>query len=428
MIDFSVPENIAADLAWADDFVREHVAPLDATFADENVIYDKTHPVHEGYLRPLQQQVKDRGLWATHLSPELGGQGYGQVRLALLNEILGRSLFAPSVFGCQAPDSGNIEILAGFGTPEQQDRFLTPLLDGRISSAFAMTEPQGGADPSLFTTTAVPDGDEWVINGEKWFISSASHAAFFILMAITDPDVPVHRGASMFLVPGDTPGIEIVRRSGMGIEAHGEGNHPYVRFTDVRLPADALMGEAGAGFTIAQERLAGGRLHHAMRTVGALGRCLDMMVERAANRTTRGRSLADNPITRQKIAEAWVELTQFRLQVLHAAWTMDRHGAAGARTEIAGVKVATPGVYQRAVLRTMHLHGALGVSNEMPLVRMLISSVALGVADGPTEVHQATIARALLRDAHDPERHWPSEHLPTRRDAARHLFTSIEGI
>lgn len=427
MIDFSVPDDVTADLQWARDFVREHVEPLDAAFPDENVIYDKSHPIHEAYIRPLQQQVKERGLWATNLPPELGGQGYGQVRLALLHEVLGRSLFAPSVFGCQAPDSGNIEILAAFGTTEQRERFLEPLLDGRICSAFTMTEPQGGADPSQFTARADCDGDSWILNGEKWFISSAPHAAVFIVLAITDPDVSVHRGTSMFVVPADTDGIEVIRRTGLGTEPPETGNHSYLRFRNVRVPLDALLGTEGHGFRIAQERLAGGRLHHGMRTVGALSRCLDMLSERALSRSIRGNPMATHPTTQQQLAEAWVELTQFRLQVLHAAWTMDQLGPEKSRLEVAGVKMATPGVYQRAVLRTMHLHGALGISNEMPLTRMLISSVALGVADGPTEVHHATVAREVLRRSTAEPRTWPSEHLPSRREAAHTLFDPIVG-
>ncbi|PTR28816.1 acyl-CoA dehydrogenase [Rhodococcus sp. OK519] len=416
MTDFAIDPKLSEQLDWIRELVRKEIEPLDLEYGHESVIYDKSHPVHDRRIRPLQERVRERGLWSCHLTPDLGGQGYGQVALAHMNEILGRSAFAPSVFGCQAPDSGNAEILAHYGSDAQRARYLEPLLRGEISSCFSMTEPHGGADPTAFTTRAVLDGDEWVIDGEKWFSSSAAYAAFFIVMAVTDPDAAPHRRASMFLVPADTDGIEIVRHTGLGLEPDGAGNHPYVRYRDVRAPVDGLMGEVGGAFEISQARLGGGRLHHAMRTVGAVQRCLDMVCERALSRTTRGASLARNPVTQQKIAEAWVELTQFRLQVLHAAWVVDTQGARAARREIAGVKIATPHVYHRAVLRTMHLHGALGISNEMPLAKMLLSSVALGVADGPTEVHEATLARDVLAGYLPSPTDWPSEHLPSRRD------------
>ncbi|MBL7502062.1 acyl-CoA dehydrogenase family protein [Frankia sp. CNm7] len=425
MISFEVDPALAAELAWIREFVATEIEPLDLAFGDEEVVYDKAHPVHDRYLRPLQERVRERGLWSCHLTREFGGQGYGQVQLALMNEILGRSAFAPTVFGCQAPDSGNAEILAHYGTLDQRERYLKPLLDGEISSCYAMTEPQGGADPALFTTRAARDGDRWVIDGEKWFSSSFEKAAFTIVMAVTNPDVPVYQGTSMFLVPAGTPGLEVIRRTGLGYDAEGTGNHPYVRYDGVAVPAENLLGGEGQAFVIAQTRLGGGRLHHAMRTVGAVARCLDMLCERALSRTTQGELLARKQLTQQKIAEAWVELTQFRLQVLHAAWCVDTHGAKAARREIAGVKVATPKVYHNAVLRTMHAHGALGISNEMPLARMLLGSVALGIADGPTEVHQATLARDVLKEHRPSEGAWPSEHLPARRQAARARYASL---
>jgi acyl-CoA dehydrogenase len=418
MASFDIEESFAAQLDWTRALVADEIEPLDALYGAEQVIYNKTHPIHDAVIRPLQERVKAQGLWSCHLTPELGGQGYGQVSLAYMNEILGRSSLAPTVFGCQAPDSGNAEILAHYGTPDQQAVYLQPLLDGRISSCYSMTEPQGGADPSVFAAKAVRDGDEWVISGEKWFSSSFEHAAFIIVMAITDPDVSNYQGMSMFLVPTETRGLEVIRRVGLGYEPSDTGNHPYVRYNEVRVPAQNLLGGEGQAFVIAQTRLGGGRLHHAMRTVGAVGRCLDMLCERALSRTTQGELLAKKQLTQDKIADAWVELTQFRLQVLHAAWCVDTNGAHAARREIAGVKVATPKVFHDAVLRTMQLHGALGISNEMPLTHMLLGSVALGIADGPTEVHKATIARSVLKDHHAAPGPWPSEHLPERRNAA----------
>lgn len=424
-IDFSIEPEFEAQLGWMRSFVEEKAVPLDLAFSGEDAIYDKSHPVHEEVVRPLQQEVKDRGLWACHLNVELGGLGFGQARLALMNEILGRSAWAPSLFGCQAPDSGNAEILAHYGTETQKEEYLGPLLDGRISSCYSMTEPQGGADPGVFRCRAVRDGDDWVIEGEKWFSSSLRYAKFAIVMVVTNPEVPIHRGASMFLVPTDSPGLEILRHTGMGYEPIGHGNHAYVRYDRVRVPKENLLGGEGQAFVIAQTRLGGGRLHHAMRTVGAVARLLDMMCERALSRETQGERLSKKESVQDMIATTWVELQQFRLQVLHASWVVDRVGGAAARAEIAGVKVATPKVYRAAVERAIHLHGALGVSNEMPLAHQLIGAMALGLADGPTEVHKTTIARSVLKNHEPTKSGWPSEHLPERRAAARARFAHL---
>lgn len=425
MADFSIDPAFQEQLDWIREFVKAEVEPLDLAFAGEDMVYNKASAFYEEAIRPLQQIVKDRGLWSCHLTPEFGGQGYGQVQLAYMNEILGRSQFGPTVFGNQAPDSGNAEIIAHYGTPEQKAKYLEPLLDGRISSCYSMTEPQGGADPGVFTCSAVRDGDEWVIDGEKWFSSSLRYASFLIVMVITDPDVAVHKGASMFLVPADSPGIEVVRNVGVGQEHDGHGGHAYVRYNSVRVPADHLLGGEGQAFAIAQTRLGGGRLHHAMRTVGAVSRCLDMLCERALSRTTQGELLARKQATQEKIADSFIELLQFKLQVLHAAWVVDQKGGHAARKEIAAVKVATPKVYREAVLRTMQLHGALGVSNEMPLANMLMASVTMGIADGPTEVHKFTVAREVLKEYSPAEGDWPSEHLPERRAAARSDYADL---
>ena len=425
MADFSIDPDFEAQLEWIRGFVAAEIEPLDLAFSGEEMVYDKSSRLYAEVIRPLQQVVKDRGLWSCHLTPEYGGQGFGQVRLAYMNEILGRSQFGPTVFGSQAPDSGNAEILAHYGTPQQKATYLEPLLDGRISSCYSMTEPQGGADPSMFATRAVRDGGEWVIDGEKWFSSSMRFASFVIVMAITDPEVSVYKGMSMFLVPTGTPGLEIIRNVGVGGEPEGHGGHAYVRYNAVRVPIDNLLGGEGNAFAVAQTRLGGGRLHHAMRTVGAVSRCLDMLCERALSRTTQGELLARKQATQEKIADSWIELTQFRLQVLHAAWRVDQVGGHAARKEIAGVKVATPKVYREAVLRTMQLHGALGVSNEMPLASMLMASVVMGIADGPTEVHKGTLAREVLKDHRPADGAWPSEHLPDRRAAARAEFAEL---
>ena len=416
--DFETDPEYQELLDWADAFVREEVEPLDLVLGDP---YDKADPRFKKLVRPLQQQVKERGLWACHLGPELGGQGYGQVKLALLNEILGRSRFAPSVFGCQAPDSGNAEIIAHFGTEEQKKRYLAPLLDGEISSSYSMTEPHAGADPTLFTTRAERDGDGWVINGEKWFSSNAKHASFIIVMAVTNPDVSAYEGMSMFIVPAGTPGLTIVRNVGVGHER--EGSHGYLRYENVRVPDSALLGKEGGAFAIAQTRLGGGRIHHAMRTIGLAQKAFDMMCERAVSRKTRFGPLAKLQMTQEKIADSWIEIEQFRLLVLRTAWLIDKHrDYRKVRKDIAAVKAAMPKVFHDVVQRAMHLHGALGMSGEMPFTSMLLGSQALGIADGPTEVHKITVARQVLRDYEPVEGLWPSGHLPTLREAARERY------
>jgi acyl-CoA dehydrogenase len=415
--DFETEPAFQEKLDWVDRFLREEVEPLDLTLGDP---YDKKDERMMSLVRPLQQQVKAHGLWACHLGPELGGQGYGQVKLALLNELLGRSRFAPSVFGCQAPDSGNAEILAHFGTAEQKARWLQPLLDGAISSCYSMTEPHAGADPTLFKVRARRDGDTWVIDGEKWFSSNARFASFFIVMAVTDPEAPPYQRMSMFIVPAETPGINIIRSVATGTEPAGHGTHGYVRYEDVRVPADHLLGGEGQAFVIAQTRLGGGRIHHAMRTIALARRAFDMMCERAVSRQTRHGALATLQMTQEKIADSWIEMEQFRLLVLRTAWLIDRHkDYRKVRKDIAAVKVAMPKVLHDVAQRALHLHGALGVSNEMPFVGMLLAAESLGIADGPTEVHKITVARQLLKQYAPVESLFPSGHLPTRREAAR---------
>src|SRR5260370_12617317 len=225
--DFSTEPEFQAKLDWISEFVRDELEPIDLAFGS-HVVYDKSHPVHREVIRPLQARVKDQDLWACHLGPDLGGKGYGQLKLALMNEILGRSHWAPSVFGCQAPDSGNAEIIAHYGTEDQKAKYLQPLLDGEIVSCYSMTEPQAGSDPGQFKCRAWKDGDEWVIDGEKWFSSNLRYAQVAIVMAVTDPDVPVFQGTSMFLVPTSTPGIEILRNVGLGSEPEASGGHPHV--------------------------------------------------------------------------------------------------------------------------------------------------------------------------------------------------------
>ena len=417
MWDFETEPDFQDKLDWVDGFLTDEVEPLDLVLGSP---YDKSDPAVLDLIAPLQQQVKDKELWACHLGPELGGPGYGQLKLALLNELLGRSGWAPTIFGCQAPDSGNAEILAHFGTEAQKERYLAPLLENHISSCYSMTEPHAGADPTLFTTRAERDGDEWVINGHKWFSSNARFASFFIVMAVTDPDVSAYQGMSMFIVPAETPGIHILRNVGIGTEPEEEGSHAYIHYDGVRVPDDHVLGGEGQAFAIAQTRLGGGRIHHAMRTIAIVRQAFDLMCERALARETRNGSLATMQMTQEKIADSWMEIEQFRLFVLRTAWLIDKHNDyKRVRKDISAVKALMPKLLYDVVQRSMHLHGSLGLSNEMPFSHWMVTAEALALADGPTEVHKLTVARQLLRDHQPHEGLWPRAHLPTRRAAAR---------
>jgi acyl-CoA dehydrogenase len=283
-----------------------------------------------------------------------------------------------------------------------------------------MTEPHAGADPKMFTTRAVKDGDEWVINGWKYFSSNAKNASFLIVMAVTNPDVSPYKGMSMFLVPGDTPGIDVVRNVGLAGDPDREGSHALIHYEDVRVPADAVLGGEGQAFVIAQTRLGGGRIHHAMRTIGQAKSALDMLCERALSRETQGSLLSDKQFVQGYIADSYAQLVQFRLFVLYTAWSIDKwKDYRKVRKDIAAVKVVMPTVLHDIAWRAMQVHGALGVSNEMPFQAMLLGSSVLGIADGPTEVHKLTVAREVLRDYRPSDDLWPTQHLPKRRAAAR---------
>ncbi|HOA95299.1 MAG TPA: acyl-CoA dehydrogenase family protein [Quisquiliibacterium sp.] len=411
---FETDADYQRELEWVDRFVREEVEPLDHVLGSP---YDVTNPAFVRLVRPLQKEVRARKLWACHLGPELGGPGYGQVKLALLNEILGRSEFGPVVFGCQAPDSGNAEILAHYGTPEQKRQYLQPLLDNEIVSCFAMTEPQGGADPKIFTTRAVRDGDDWVISGKKWFASNARYASFFIVMVVTDPDAPPHSRMSMLIVPAGAKGMEIVRNTGW--DPSHTPTHAYMHFDNVRVPASNMLGRPGQAFVVAQVRLGGGRIHHAMRTIGQARRALDMMCERAVSRVTQGELLAKKQMVQEKIADSWIELEQFRLLVLRTAWLIDKHNDYKlVRKDISAVKAAMPKVLHDIASRALHLHGSIGISTEMPFARQVLASYYLALADGPTEVHKVMVAREVLGGYKPTEDLFPSYHLPRVQAAA----------
>jgi alkylation response protein AidB-like acyl-CoA dehydrogenase len=421
--DFETDAAYQEELDWVRDFVESEVAPLDHVVASP---YDLTDPVRRAVIPPLQAKVRERGLWACHLGPELGGAGYGQVKLGLLNEILGTAKCAPTVFGCQAPDSGNSEILAHYGTPDQKRQFLEPLLRNEMVSCFSMTEPQGGADPKVFTCRAEPDGDEWVINGEKWFSSNARYASFFITMAVTDPDNPPYQRMSMFLVPADTPGITIKRNVALGYQAEREGSHAYLEYRDVRVPRDNMLGDRGGAFVVAQTRLGGGRIHHAMRTVGQVRQAFDMLCERAVSRYTQGEMLGRKQMVQEMVAQSWIDIECFRLLVLQTAWKIDRYkNYQRVRKDISAVKALMPRVYHDVASRALQIHGSLGVSNEMPFAAMVIESFHMGLADGPTEVHKSTLARLVLSEHTPTDGLFPTRHTLTLRQQARERFADL---
>ena len=421
--DFTVEPAFQELLDWADAFVTDKVYKLDVLWPHD--VYRPLTDEQRRVIGPLKQQVRDQGLWACHLGPELGGQGYGQLKLAMLNEILGKSIWGPRIFGTQAPDTGNAEIIAHYGTPAQKDAYLEPLLEGEIVSCFSMTEPQGGADPGVFVTRAERDGDEWVINGRKFFSSNGRWASFFIVMAVTSPAAPLHKRMSMFLVPADTPGIEIERNLAHLGEQPDNGSEALIRYTDVRVPHSALLGAEGDAFGVAQTRLGGGRVHHAMRSVGGAQRCLDMMAERALSRTTKGELLANKQAVQAMLADSYLEIQQFRLLVMYTAWQIDKYNDYNrVRKDIAAIKVQTPRVLESVARRAIQVHGALGTTYDLPLTRFYAAGLMLALADGPTEVHQTTVAKQLLRDYTPSADIWPSEYIPARRAEAETALLS----
>jgi acyl-CoA dehydrogenase len=413
--DFSTEPEFESRLQWMRGFVRDEIIPLETL--------DLDWATFDRITAPLKEQVKERGLWAAHLPPDLGGGGFGQVKLGLMHEILGQCRFAPGVFGNQAPDSGNAELLAIGATPEQQERWMFPLLRGELRSTFSMTEPGAGADPTMLSTRAVLDGGQYVINGHKWFSTNGSIADFLIVMAVTDPDVSPYQGCSMIIVPVDTPGVDI--RRDIPVMDHPlvgglDGGHAEIVYTDVRVPAENLVGNPGDGFRLAQQRLGPGRIHHAMRWLGQSQRAFDMLCERAVSRHAHGSRLADKQMVQDWVATSAAEMRAARLLTLHAAWTMDQVGASNARVEIGMIKYWGAKVLHDVIDRAIQVNGSLGFSADLPLEQMYRSARAARIYDGPDEVHKESVARRILRGYTPTE--VPTEHVPTRAEAARRKF------
>ena len=413
MWSFETDPEFERQLTWMREFLDENILPLEVAGLGDTAL--------QAAIEPLRARVKERGLWAAHLDEDLGGQGFGQLKLGLMHEVIGRSRFAPEVFGNQAPDSGNSEILARHGTPEQRERWLLPLLAGELRSAYVMTEPQAGADPTLLTTLAVQDGDHWVLSGSKWFITNGSVADFFIVMAVSDPDAPPHARASQFIIPKGAPGFEVLREIGTLEDPDPTwgrvDNHAEIHLTDVRVPAEAMLGPRGHGFAIAQERLGPGRIHHCMRWIGQASRALDMLCERSLYRFSHGSLLSEKQTVQNWIAESWADLHAARLMTLHAAWKIDELGVAQARTEISAIKFWGARMLHDVIDRAIQIHGSLGYSSDLPLEAMYRYARAARIYDGPDEVHRVVVARQVLKGYQAPTDGVPSEHVPTRRAA-----------
>jgi len=421
--DFSTDPAFQEQLEWIRTFVDQEVEPL-------ALLRDELSPeAWSAATAPLVTQVKARHLWACHLDPELGGQGFGQVKLALIHEILGRCEAAPAIFGNQAPDSGNSELIAIGGTEEQKRRWLDPLLAGEITSSFSLTEPEfSGSDPTMIATRAERDGDEYVINGHKWFASNASSADFVLLMAVTNPDNPPHAAASFFIVERGTPGFEIVRDVWtMRPPYPGQfrsGGHAEIVLTDCRVPATNRIGAEGDGFVLAQKRLNGGRIHHAMRWVGQCQSAFDMMCERAISRATKGELLINKQMVQEMIAESSADIRALRLMALHSAWVWDTLGASRARVEIAELKFWGARVLHDVLDRAIQVHGALGWTMDLPLAGQYVMARTMRIADGADEVHKSFVATRRVK-AYVPVDGWPSAHVPTRTAAARERFSHL---
>jgi acyl-CoA dehydrogenase len=391
--------SVAQDYAKRlEDFMDSHIYPAERLYAEQRrdlFAAGKPHTVPP-VVEDLKVEARNRGLWNLFL-PDVSG--LSNVDYAHLAEIMGRSAnLAPEATNCAAPDTGNMEVLHMFGTAEQKERWLRPLLDGEIRSAFAMTEPAvASSDATNISTEIARDGDDYVINGRKWWISGAAdeRCTFFILMGKTDPSAPTHRQQSQVLVPVDTPGVTILRNLPVFgyVDQHG---HCEITFDNVRVPVSNLIGEEGGGFAIAQARLGPGRIHHCMRAIGVAERALELMCQRALSRVAFGKALAEQGVVRQQIAESRMAIDQARLLTLQTAWLIDTVGAKGARSEIAAIKVIAPRVCLEVIDRAIQVHGGGGVSDDFPLASMYAHARTLRLADGPDEVHVRSVARMEL--------------------------------
>ena len=395
-MDFSPSDRVSSLLERIAEFMDEHVYPAEEEAGEALDAEVGPGVAYPGVLVELRERAKADGLWNLFLPDERYGAGLTNWEYGMLCEQMGRSGIAPMVFNCAAPDTGNMEILAEHGTEEQKERWLSPLLEGEIRSCFSMTEPEtSGSDPTGLATRAELEGDEWVVNGHKWFTSGYNGASIAIVMAVSDPDAPPHKRASMILVPTDTPGMNGVRP--VPVMGHDGGpGHWEIRYEDCRVPADNVLGERGAGFAIAQDRLGPGRIHHCMRAIGSAERAFELMCRRAHERLAFGEPLAEKQFVQDFIASSRLDIDAARLMVLHAAWKMDTEGKSAARQQISMIKVAAAQMHGRVLDRAMQVYGALGMSDDVPLALSWRQGRWLRIADGPDEVHKIVIAKREL--------------------------------
>lgn len=400
-MDFAPSQKAADYLGRLQTFMDEQIYPAEPVY--ERQRHEAAAQGEEHAFPPVMEELKvearKRGLWNLFL-PDAHDPPHGLKvhEYASLSELTGWSHLAPQATNCSAPDTGNMEVLHLFGTDAQKERWLQPLLDGQIRSAFAMTEPDvASSDASNISISIERDGDDYVINGKKWWISGAAdpRCAFFILMGKTDPSASAYRQQSMIIVPTDTPGVDIVRPLPVFGYQHQEG-HCEITFTDVRVPVGNLIGEEGGGFMIAQARLGPGRIHHCMRAIGSAERALRLMCERAVSRTAFGKSLAEQGTVREDVARSRMEIDQARLYVMQTAWKIDTYGVKAARTDIAGIKVVVPNMALAVIDRAIQVHGGAGVTDVTPLAAMWAGTRTLRIADGPDAVHIRSVARAEL--------------------------------
>jgi acyl-CoA dehydrogenase len=371
-------------------FIDEHILPVEEALFREDDDADRL-------LRDLRGRAKNEGLWAPHLPPAAGGTGEGFLAYADLNEEIGRVTWAQYVFNCQAPDAGNGEILHEFGTAEQQERWLKPLVEGEARSFFSMTERDvSGADPTMLQTSATRDGGEWVIDGRKWFSSGAEGAQFGIVMAVTEPDAEPRKRMSQIIVPADAPGVRIEAVPVFGHRGRGWSTHCDVTYEDVRVPRENLLGERGAGFLIAQKRLGPGRIHHVMRWLGQMQRAFELMCARALEREAFGGPIADKQTVQNWIADSAAEIQACRLLTLDAAHKIDQE--CDARVEISLLKFYAADALSRVIDRAVQVHGALGLTDRSPLSHMYTFARAAHIYDGPDEVHRMVVSRRILRE------------------------------
>jgi acyl-CoA dehydrogenase len=387
--DLTTPTELAELRSDYRAFMEEHILPVEPDLLREDDAADRL-------LVDLRARAKAQGLWAPHLPPEAGGTGRGFLAYANLNEEIGRITWAQYVFNCQAPDAGNGEILHLFGSDEQKERWLRPLVDGDVRSFFSMTEPDvSGADPTGLKTTARLDGDEWVVDGHKWFSSGAEGAAFGIVMAVTEPDEQPHRRMSQIIVPADAEGVEIEPVPILGHPGRGWTTHCEVRYRNVRVPAANLLGERGDGFRIAQKRLGPGRIHHVMRWLGQMQRAFELMCERALEREAFGGPLADKQTVQNWIADSAAEIQACRLMTLAAASKIDE--GSEARVEISLIKFYAARVLSDVINRAVQVHGGLGLTDRSPLSHMYLMARGAHIYDGPDEVHRMVVSRRILQ-------------------------------